>query len=357
MLQKLRNPVVDFLTQQLGCAMLIVFIWRMNWKKRLFRGQFGNETFSDICLDKLTRVSFFVLVFGPSLARFPRLRLPMLLYAYSYLDGSEKSGWGRPSSIILSLWRKTIIPFWRKYVKTDIIVTEPLKKDGRYLFACHPHGVLPLSMIVNYTSDKWNKNSLPDRDSMRVLVASACFYIPVLRDIYMALNFIDASRPSASRAVTKYGKNILIFVGGAAESFYFNKDQLVLRRHPGFLKFAMKHNLQIVPVFSFQENDTFKFSLEKGTLDFQIQSFFRKTIGICMPPPTMPLIPNTRTVTSVFGKPFEVPHLTDPDDAAVEEYLEKYIDQLKKLYDENKKFNYDFPDRELEFLDGDSRID
>merc|ERR1712224_1057741 len=221
------------------------------------------------------------MMFGPLLRRFPRLRIPFLFYAYTYLDGSEKSGYGRPNWYILKFWRNTLIPFWRNYVRQDMVITQPPKEDTKYLFAAHPHGVLPLSMIVNFTSTEWNEK-LPDRDSFRVLVASSCFFIPLLREIYLALGFIDASKPSATRAIREWKKNILVFVGGAAESFYPNADKLVLSRRTGFIRLAMSEGLHIVPCFSFQENDTFKLILEKDSFDWNLQMFLRRVIGIAL---------------------------------------------------------------------------
>ncbi|KAG6840504.1 hypothetical protein C0991_006301 [Blastosporella zonata] len=82
--------------------------------------------------------------------------------------------------------------------------------------------------------------------------------MPFHRDILLALGVCSVSKKSCSNILNAGpGSAITIVVGGAAESLSARPGtaNLTLRRRLGFIKLAIQHGADLVPVFSFGEND------------------------------------------------------------------------------------------------------
>jgi 2-acylglycerol O-acyltransferase 2 len=68
----------------------------------------------------------------------------------------------------------------------------------------------------------------------------------------------SVSKPSCASILSKgAGSSITIVVGGAAESLAAHPGtaDLTLKKRMGFIKMALTHGADLVPVFSFGEND------------------------------------------------------------------------------------------------------
>lgn len=82
------------------------------------------------------------------------------------------------------------------------------------------------------------------------------------------------------------GSTLTIVVGGAAESLAAHPGtaNLTLRRRLGFIKLAMRNGADLVPVFSFGENEIFEqIANEKGTTLYTVQKKFQKVFGFTLP--------------------------------------------------------------------------
>lgn len=91
-----------------------------------------------------------------------------------------------------------------------------------------------------------------------LMTLSSNFKIPFYRDILLALGICSVSMQSCSNILKQGpGSCLTIVVGGAAESLsaHPGTNDLTLRRRLGFLKLAMRSGADLVPVFSFGEND------------------------------------------------------------------------------------------------------
>ncbi|PSR82190.1 hypothetical protein PHLCEN_2v6113 [Hermanssonia centrifuga] len=91
-----------------------------------------------------------------------------------------------------------------------------------------------------------------------LLTLASNFRVPFYRDILLALGICSVSKQSCSNILKKGpGQAITIVVGGAAESLSAHPGtaDLTLRKRLGFIKIAIQHGADLVPVFSFGEND------------------------------------------------------------------------------------------------------
>eukprot|EP00494_Astrolonche_serrata_P029143 UN29410 len=133
---------------------------RIIWNERWLRGQYGKDNIKTKIISRLCQfVGLFIFV-GPAFIKTSsnKIRAAILLYAWTHLDGSEISGYGRPSWLIMKFWRAVVDPIWFSRVSQEVIVLNELEKNRQYLFACHPHGVLPLGIISLFNSHNWNKH-------------------------------------------------------------------------------------------------------------------------------------------------------------------------------------------------------
>jgi len=140
------------------------------------------------------------------------LAVILLLYLPSYLDGSERSG-GRPSSWLISwsIWQW----FVRRFNNKIKFSTKPPEPGKTYLFALHPHGILPFAGVGNFSQ---NLNGLRDKMpgiEWRIIGASFIFYVPIYRDLCLGAGMCDASRYSAQEIVRK-GMSVALVPGGAS---------------------------------------------------------------------------------------------------------------------------------------------
>lgn len=239
---------------------------------------------------------------------------------------------------------------------------------------------------MNFVSDDWNATA-PDfpKENVRVLVASFCFYLPVLRELYLGAGFVDASKFSMQQCLND-GHNVMLFPGGASEAKFCgpDKDRLVLRSRRGFVRVAIEHGIPLVPCYTFGESDVIGLGGGGPSLEsrlFKFQNAMQSVLGLnidprCKGPPSMlhetralrlalfsicttvpsrpgpltalmtrlvlicahcngrmPLVPREDVpVCMVVGSPMQMPHDPNPSDELVTLHLERYMSELAKLH-------------------------
>lgn len=116
-------------------------------------------------------------------------------------------------------------------------------------------------------------------------------------------------------------------------------------------QFNLIHDLlcfraQLVPVFSFGENDIFHQSPnDSKSIMRRIQTSFTKLVGFSPPifhgrgvfQYTWGILPFRKPITTVIGAPIAVTKNADPSAEEVQELHAKYIEALKSLFDTHKK--------------------
>jgi 2-acylglycerol O-acyltransferase 2 len=220
--------------------------------------------------------------------------------------------------------------------------------------------------------------------NFKTLVATFGFYVPMYRgalssDQLWCLNrrrmlssdgaefllysgMADASRFSAKKLLEDK-MSIALVPGGATEALYVSpeKDVLYLKNRKGFIKLgmptpihthmhtrlisssstssAMEHGTPIVPVFSFNENCTYKLYQGGNKFINDFKRRFQRVFGLTLPM-VLNVVPKRAKITVVVGQPVDMPLNKDPSPEEVDRQLEVYIAKLKELYDANKdKYN------------------
>eukprot|EP00056_Hartaetosiga_gracilis_P003002 m.58795 g.58795 ORF g.58795 m.58795 type:complete len:365 (-) comp11285_c0_seq3:43-1137(-) len=328
--------------QLLGFAFLIILAQIVE-KHAAMRG--CNRNPLPAWFDRFLRIAFLSILAGPGLYTldvnfmpFP-IFLPLLgLYMFTYADLIEQRG-GR-SQLFARTW--AFFAWMRERFHLKVVKTAELDPQYSYIFGLHPHSVLPFASMIALgdETEKSQFKKLFPGINFRTLAATFAFYIPGYRDVLLWGGVVDAARYSA-KYVLKHNLSLALVPGGATEALYCkpDKDIVYLKKRYGFVKLALETGCRLVPVFSFNENNTYDLlGLDNPLLD-AFKTKFQRIFGISLPL-IKNIFPKSVHVTTVIGKPIEVPHVENPSKEEIQKYLTIYIDSLTELYNENReKFN------------------
>ena len=223
----------------------------------------------------------------------------------------------------------TVIP-WDKYAN--------LPPNRQYIFACHPHGIhcTPLGLFHRKGTPFDERFPGICENKLSGLAASIVFKLPGVREFFLSLPYIDASRHVAERAL-KADRSLFICTGSGEESLLTKcgDDQLVLSKRKGFIRLALSYGCDIVPIFGVGNSDLFQtYSWGMG-----IRMWLQKTLHVSIPifhGRWFTPLPYRVPIRVIVGEPMRVPQPKvrgeRPDDAVVERYLKMYIERVKELH-------------------------
>lgn len=120
----------------------------------------------------------------------------------------------------------------------------------------------------------------------------------------------------------------------------------MLRNRKGFVRQAITHGADLVPCFSFGENDVFKQMGNTHGSKLRIFQYWFKRLTTYSPPLyygrgifnyTFGYLPFRRPIDTVVGKPIRVERDENPSEELVDHYHKLYLDGLYELFEENKE--------------------
>nr|AIM47579.1 diacylglycerol acyltransferase [Rhodotorula diobovata] len=253
---------------------------------------------------------------------------------------------GRPQAWL----RKSRVWEWfAGYYPVSLIKSADLPPDQRYVFGYHPHGVIGMGAIANFGTDATGFSRLFPGIKPHLLTLASNFKLPLYRELLLALGISSVSMKSCQNILRQGpGSSITIVVGGAAESLSAHPGtaDLTLKRRKGFIKLAIRSGAYLVPVFSFGENDIFnQLSNERGTRLYKLQKRFQAVFGFTLPiffgrglfNYNMGLMPYRHPIVSVVGRPIKVTQKDHPSTADLEEVQDRYIAELKRIWEDYKE--------------------
>lgn len=151
----------------------------------------------------------------------------------------------------------------------------------------HPHGIISMGAFANFATEATGFSEMFPGIQLSLLTLTSNFRIPFYRDLIMSLGMAAVSRRSCETILSSgEGKSIAIVIGGAAESLNARPGiaDLVLRKRLGFIRLAIKQKAELVPVFSFGENDLYdQLDNTKGSKIFLYQKKMQSMLGFTMP--------------------------------------------------------------------------
>ncbi|KAK4055277.1 diacylglycerol O-acyltransferase 1 [Microbotryomycetes sp. JL201] len=285
--------------------------------------------------------TFFLLC---SIPIFWPILIPYLIWVF-FIDKAPIRG-GRTS---MKMRRSKFWRWFAGFFPVSLIKTADLPPERRYVFGYHPHGIIGMGAIANFGTDATGFSRLFPGLKPHLLTLESNFQIPFYRDLLLSLGICSVSMKSCQNILKQGpGSALTIVVGGAAESLHARPGtaDLTLKRRMGFIKLAMKTGADLVPVFSFGENDIFEqLSNERGTRLYKLQKRFQAAFGFTLPiffgrglfNYNVGLLPYRHPIVSVVGRPIRVTQTDNPTMTQLEEVQAQYIVELKKIWDQYKE--------------------
>eukprot|EP01116_Phalansterium_solitarium_P011034 TRINITY_DN26644_c0_g1_i1.p1 TRINITY_DN26644_c0_g1~~TRINITY_DN26644_c0_g1_i1.p1 ORF type:complete len:348 (-),score=79.07 TRINITY_DN26644_c0_g1_i1:54-1097(-) len=282
--------------------------------------------------------------------------LPYLVWVFIDRETGHNGGRIVPFVRRLRVWK-----YFRDYFPSQLLVVEPLDPSQTYVFGIHPHGIIGMSCWANLLNDASGVRSLLKGIDYRVVTLPINFNVPFFRDFVLSLGAIASSRRSIMSALSAK-KSVIIVVGGAAEALmaYPGNESLVLGKRKGFVRLALETGSHLVPMYSFGENDLYDQVLKPhGSLVRRLQDWAKRKTGISFPlfhgrgiwNYDFGILPHRRKILTIVGRPIKVPKIENPSEDVVDQYHQRYIDELTDLFESHKSLA-DKHERTLRNLDG-----
>jgi len=267
--------------------------------------------------------------------------------AWLIFDWNTPKQGGRRSSWVRN-W--TVWTYFRDYFPIRLIKTHDLLPSRNYIFGYHPHGILCFGAFCNFGTEAtgFSKKFPGIKPSLATLAGN--FRLPVLRDYLMSGGICPVNRNSIDYLLSRNGTGnaVVIVVGGAAESLNCapGMNCVTLKNRKGFVKLALQQGSDLVPVYSFGENDVYQQVIfEEGTWWRLAQKKLQKLLGFA---PCLfhgcgffsrdgwGLVPYSKPITTIVGEPITVPKVAEPTQDVIDMYHAMYIKSLRSLFDKYK---------------------
>ncbi|XP_067889179.1 diacylglycerol O-acyltransferase 2 isoform X2 [Heterodontus francisci] len=280
-----------------------------------------------------------------------------LYFSWLVIDWSTPKQGGRRSEWVRNwaVWR-----YFREYFPIRLVKTHNLDPTRNYIFGCHPHGIFSFGAFCNFGTEATGfSNKFPGiRPFLATLAGN--FRMPILREYLMSGGIFPVTREAIDFLLSKSGTGnaVIIVIGGSAESLNCSpgSNVVTLKNRKGFVKMALQNGADLVPVYTFGENDVYRqIVFKEGSLMRVIQRKFQKLIGFApcvfqgrgfFSSNSWGLVPYAKPINTVVGEPITVPQIENPSQEEVDIYHKMYICSLGKLFNKYKtKFGYCETDR------------
>ncbi|XP_062870100.1 diacylglycerol O-acyltransferase 2 [Trichomycterus rosablanca] len=267
--------------------------------------------------------------------------------AWLIVDWNTPKRGGRRSAWVRS-W--TVWTYFKDYFPIRLIKTHNLPPNRNYIFGYHPHGIFCFGAFCNFSTEAtgFSKKFPGIKPSLATLAGN--FRLPLLRDYLMSGGICPVNRNSIDYLLSHNGTGnaVVIVVGGAAESLDCapGMNSVTLRNRKGFIKLALQKGADLVPVYSFGENEVYKQVIfEDGTWGRMVQKRLQKVFGFApcifhgcgfFFSESWGFVPYGKPINTVVGEPITVPKMEDPSPDVVDMYHTMYINSLTKLFNNHK---------------------
>ena len=219
------------------------------------------------------------------------------------------------------------------------------------LYCYHPHGMYAFGLFTLLFPEQ---SGIEAARPILVGVASSLLSIPVFGQICAMFGFIPASRRFIERLLKKLQRekeeidyDLALVPGGIAEMLEHSDghedckdvvETVFLRTRKGFVRLALKYGFDLVPVYGFGENATFK--------RYSFARKFRETISRYCRVVLQPfrgryftLIPFNVPINVVIGSPIRLPPMitsSQPLPEEIDAAHKRYMLELHRLFEKHK---------------------
>ncbi|XP_061103665.1 2-acylglycerol O-acyltransferase 3b [Conger conger] len=266
---------------------------------------------------------------------------PVLYTTWMLMDWNTPERGGRRSEWVRS-WK--VWKHLRNYFPVKLVKTAELSPSRNYIMGSHPHGIMCVGAFSCFcTESSGFAQAFPGmRPALAVL--AGLFRLPLYRDYVMSAGMCPVSRPSLQWLLSRSGVGnvVVIVIGGATESLSSapGVNTVVMRQRKGFVRLALEYGADLVPVYSFGENEVFRQVLfSEGSVMRALQTTFKKVMGFapCLfIGQSWGVLPYRVPITTVVGSPITVPQVSCPTEEMVDQYHQLYMEALSQLFHTHK---------------------
>uniref|UniRef100_A0AAY4EN75 Acyltransferase n=1 Tax=Denticeps clupeoides TaxID=299321 RepID=A0AAY4EN75_9TELE len=266
---------------------------------------------------------------------------PALYFTWQLLDWHTPEREGRRVDCVRR-WK--VWQHLSNYFPIKLVKTAELSPSRNYILGCHPHGIISMGAFACFSTESCGfAQAFPGVRSTLAILAGL-FRLPIYRDYIMSAGMRPVSRHSLEYMLTRrgVGNAVVIIVGGAEESLACAPgiNTVVMRNRKGFVRLALECGADLVPVYSFGENELYKqVVLPEGSWGRRLQALFKQIMGFA---PCLFLgerwlfLPYRTPITTVVGSPISVPKLQSPTEERVDHYHTLYMEALTELFHKHK---------------------
>lgn len=267
--------------------------------------------------------------------------LPTLYFLWLVKDWRTPERGGRRSTSMRK-WR--VWEHFRDFFPIKLVKTAELSPNKNYVLGCHPHGIMSAGAFSCFSTESCGFTDLFPGVKCTLAILAGMFRVPLFRDYIMSAGLCPVSKPSLVHLLSQSGKGnaVVIVIGGAAESLASSPgvNTVVVRQRKGFVRIALEFGADLVPVYSFGENELFQQVIfSDGSWGRRLQDLFKKIMGFapCLfVGERMAIMPYRTPITTVVGSPIPVPKRITPTEEEVDHYHKLYMEGLTKLFHEHK---------------------
>ncbi|OQS02314.1 diacylglycerol O-acyltransferase [Thraustotheca clavata] len=248
---------------------------------------------------------------------------------FSYRAIHPLGPWSSLSTWVVDAYKK--YPYFTKE-KLVFDDTQPPKARSNTLMAFHPHGILGCGWLVN-----GGANEAFQKSNFSWLVTDLLFLVPFMSNLLAWFGGGGAGRTNFEN-LAKNGENIALLPGGFEEAtiYTYKHHRVYIKNRKGFIKLALKYGYKVHPVYSFGEEETFRsfpyFLKQRVWLNrFKIPGVIFHGLWYCA---FMPF--SNIHITTVVGKPIQLPKIDHPTVDDVKKYHDQYVDALQTVFEKYK---------------------
>ncbi|CAJ0928945.1 unnamed protein product, partial [Mesorhabditis belari] len=239
--------------------------------------------------------------------------------------------------------------YFADYFPVRLHKTAELDGSTNYLVGSHPHGIISLAALVNFTSNATGVDKLFPNVFFRLCTLEGQFWTPFRREYAMLHGFIGCSKKSINWVLEneKKGLAAVLVIGGAEEALdaHPGHHTLTLSNRKGFIRLAIESGASLVPCYAFGENDIYtQIENPKGSKLREFQTWAKQKLGIS--PPifrgrgvfnyTFGLLPFRKPIDYVVGNPIKVEKNKNPSREEVDKVHARYVKELVELFEAHK---------------------
>uniref|UniRef100_W5KHW9 Acyltransferase n=1 Tax=Astyanax mexicanus TaxID=7994 RepID=W5KHW9_ASTMX len=267
--------------------------------------------------------------------------ISVLYFTWQIYDWHKPERGGRRSAFVRS-WK--MWTHFKEYFPVKLVKTAELSPSKNYILGCHPHGIMSMGAFSCFSTEAGGFSEAYPGVQSTLAILAGLFRLPIFRDYILLAGMLPVSKESLEYKLSRagLGNALVIIIGGAEESLACSPgaNTVVMKHRKGFVRLALENGADLVPVYSFGENELFpQVLLSEGSVGRKLQALFKQVMGFApciFTGVRWLLLPNKRPVTTVVGSPISVPYICHPSEEQVDHYHSLYLEALSKLFHTHK---------------------